>query len=58
MTSERAIPSELLETLPDGLPRVSHYNEFLRIMVLADSPEAFVAWSQIAYTLMIQPAHA
>lgn len=48
----REIPSELMEKLPDGLPRVSRYNEFLRITKMDDGPEAFVIWTQAAYTLM------
>lgn len=47
--------SELLVKLPNGLPAVSSYSEFLRITNQADTPEAFVMWSQAAFTLM-QPA--
>jgi hypothetical protein len=43
---------ELLEKLPNGLPRVSQYSEFLRITKQADSSEAFVMWAQAAVTLM------
>lgn len=47
--------NELLEKLPDGLPRVSRYNEFLRITQMDDGPEAFEAWTRTAYTLMKAP---
>jgi len=46
------IPDELLAAGPDGLPKVSRYNEFLRITNQEDTPDTFVQWSQVAYTLM------
>lgn len=51
----RETPPELLEKLPNGLPRVSQYDEFLRITGLKADDESFVIWTQAAYTLM-QPA--
>jgi len=45
-------PKELIEELPDGPPRVSRYDEFLRITQQKDTWEAFVMWIQAAYTLM------
>jgi hypothetical protein len=48
----REIPNELTEMLPDGLPRVSRYAEFLRITGEPDNSETFVIWTQAAYTLM------
>jgi hypothetical protein len=49
---------ELLDKLPNGLPRVSEYNEFLRITKQADTSDMFVAWIQVAYILMRDPAGA
>lgn len=46
------VPDELLATGPDGLPKVSRYNEFLRITKQPDTPDAFVQWSRVAYTLL------
>jgi hypothetical protein len=49
-------PKELLEKLPNGLPRVSRYAEFLRITGMKDDSESFVIWAQAAVTLMRPPA--
>jgi hypothetical protein len=49
------IKPELLEPLPNGLPRVSRYDEFLRITGETDSPDTFIVWTQAAFTLM-QPS--
>lgn len=49
------VENELMELLPDGLPRVSRYAEFLRITKQDDTAEVFVIWSQAAYTLMKAP---
>jgi hypothetical protein len=48
--------NELLEPLENGLPRVSVYNEFLKITKEDDTPETFQIWLQAAYTLMKPPA--
>lgn len=54
----REVPLELLEPLPDGLPRVSRYAEFLRVTGLEDNADSLVIWSQAAYTLMKKPDDA
>lgn len=51
----REVPLEFLEPLPDGLPRVSRYAEFLRVTGLEDTPDNLVIWTQAAYTLMKKP---
>lgn len=45
----------LMAKLPNGLPRVSEYTEFLKITGREDNDDSFVAWSRAAATLM-QPA--
>lgn len=44
----------LLELLPDGLPRVSKYNEYLHATGQHDSAQAFLDWSRATMTLMGQ----
>lgn len=53
----REVPAELLEPLPDGLPRVSRFDEYCRIMGVkpADKFDAFDTWARLAVTLM-QPS--
>jgi hypothetical protein len=46
------VAAELLESLPSGLPRVSEYNEFLRITKQPDTEAAFEQWAKLAVTLM------
>ncbi len=43
---------QLMEPLSDGLPRVSVYNEFLRVMELEDTPDNLIIWSRTFYLLM------
>lgn len=50
------LPKELFERLPNGLPRVSRYTDFLQITKQADTMEAFVMWTQAAFTLIKLPA--
>jgi hypothetical protein len=54
----REAPKELLEPLPDGLMRVSRYDEYLRITKQPDNDENFIAWTRTAYTLMKAPEGA
>lgn len=54
----REVPSELMELLPNGQPRVSSYDEFLRITGEPDCGDTFVIWSQAAYTLLKAPEGA
>lgn len=51
----REVEIELLKPLANGLPSVSRYSEFLRITKQQDTPEAFVMWTQAAFTLMKEP---
>lgn len=47
---------ELMKPLPNGMPRVSSYAEFLKITGQNDTGDIFAAWLQTAYTLMQKPA--
>lgn len=48
----RILEPELIKLLPDGLPAISRYDEFLKITKEKDTPEMFTIWLQAAYTLM------
>ena len=47
--------TELLEKMTDGQPRVSSYNEYLKITGKKDTMDNFVGWSKLAYTMMAKP---
>lgn len=46
------IKPELLELLPNGLPKVSNLDDFLTIMGLDDTDDNWVLWVRTAYMLM------
>lgn len=52
----RTDEQQLMKLLPNGMPRVSRYDEFLKITGEKDTDETFRNWLLAAYTLMKEPA--
>lgn len=48
------LPKELFEIMPDGLPRLALYAEYLRLTKKEDCGDTLIEWSRVTYTVMMQ----
>lgn len=51
----RVLPAELMEKLPNGMPRASVFEEYRRIMGVGTDHAAYQDWLEVAVTIMLKP---